>query len=330
MLHTPSVVDVSVNARHRLKKPTPPSRPPVSSRSADVAEDLRHGLVPVAEGVRLHYVVAGQGEPVVLLPGWPQSWYAWRFIIPLLVAAGRKVYAVDPRGFGDSDMPAGGYDLDTAAEDLHQFLDQLELLTDGGIDIVSHDTGSWIAHAHAAAFPEEVKTLVLSDAYIPGISPPPPSGYPDAQLNARQWHFYFNRVEGLPEVLIQGREREFLSWFFGPVKLARTWAIDSDAFEEYLRVFLRPGAVRAGLNYYREVFSERGRASSAIRRERPLPMPILTLGGSYADADNLHQTMMQFSSNVSNRVFEGIGHHVTEECPEEMTAAILEFWRGSK
>ncbi|MDT2008414.1 alpha/beta hydrolase [Rhodococcus opacus] len=314
------------SASSRFGTATPPYPVPKHSHMSAQMHDLQHGLVPVAEGVRLHYVVAGEGDPVLLIPGWPQSWYAWRFIIPLLVEAGRRVYAIDPRGFGDSDMPSEGYGLDNVAEDVHVLIEQLGLAGPDGLDIVSHDTGSWIAHAHAAAYPQDVRTLVLSDAHIPWVSPLPERGYPDDSLNARQWHFYFNRVEGLSEALIHGREREFLSWFFGPSKLARTWVIDSEAFEEYLRVFSKPGAVRAGLNYYREVFSPRGRAAGEARKQKQLSMPILTLGGSYADADNLFHTMRQFSTDVRDRVFEGIGHHLPEECPEEMAAEIVAFW----
>jgi pimeloyl-ACP methyl ester carboxylesterase len=322
--------DQTPSSRPVRQPPTPPSLAPVGSRSAGVVKGLMHGLVPVADGVRLHYTRAGVGDPVLLLPGWPQSWYAWRYMVPLLVAAGRTVVAVDPRGFGDSDVPVGGYDLETAARDVQALIEALGLLGESGVDIVSHDVGSWIAHAHAAAFPDSVRSLVLSDAYIPGVSPPPPAGYPTAELNARQWHFYFNRIEGLPEALIHGREREFLAWFFGPVKLARTWTIDDAAFEEYLRVFSRPGAVTAGLNYYRRVFSSEGLAAAARRSHRPLTMPILTLGGSYADADNLFRTMRQFTDNVKNRVFDGIGHHLPEECPQEMSDEILSFWKDNE
>jgi pimeloyl-ACP methyl ester carboxylesterase len=310
-----------------LAKPSPPSAPPPGSRSRSVAADIRHGLVPVDDDVRLHYVVAGQGDPVVLLPGWPQSWYTWRFVIPHLVNAGRTVYAVDPRGFGDSDVPPGGYDLETGARDLHRFVEQLALTDAGGVDIVSHDIGSWIAHTHAIIYPDDVRRLVLSDAYIPGVSPPPPAGYPDAQLNARQWHFYFNRVEGLPEALILGREATFLAWFFGPQKLARTWAIEPDAFAEYLRVFSRPGVVRAGLNYYREAFSTNGVAQAKARSTQTLSMPVLTLGGEYADADNLYHTVRHHCPTVTNEVFAGVGHHITEECPDDVAQSILRFWR---
>src|SRR5262245_4329922 len=75
--------------------------------------DVTHHVVRM-DGLRFHYVTAGSGEPVVLIPGWPESWIAWRKMIPLLVKAGRQVYVLDPRGFGDSDKPEGGYDLDTA------------------------------------------------------------------------------------------------------------------------------------------------------------------------------------------------------------------------
>jgi alpha/beta hydrolase fold len=98
----------------------------------------------IVNGVRLHYVTVGKGEPVLLLPGWPQSWYAWRFVMKELAASGREVFALDPRGFGDSEKPASGYDLATASDDVHAFIQAAGLARPGGIDIVSHDVGTWI------------------------------------------------------------------------------------------------------------------------------------------------------------------------------------------
>jgi len=154
----------------------------------------------------------------------------------------------------------------------------------------------------------------------------PQPGYPDRFLNTRSWHFGFNRVLDLPEVLIAGREREFLQWFFSSFKSTRHWTVDSDAFEEYLRVFAAPGGVRSGLAYYRHVFSAQGLAAGAERAKTTLNMPILCLGGSDADGDTLLKTMSQFSTNAQGIVFEGIGHHVPEECPEELSDAIIRFW----
>ena len=323
MTITDDLASPGITATSPLDPPSPPCR----SLSPRPRAHWTHGVVEVDQGVRLHYVVEGEGEPVVLLPGWPQSWYAWRFVIPLLVAEGRQVFALDPRGFGDSDLPPEGYSLAQGAHDLHVFLRQLGLDQPGGVDIVSHDIGSWLAHAHAVTYPADVKRLVLSDAYIPGASPAPSADWPDIDLVRRQWHFYFNRVEGLPEALIHGKEREFLTWFFGPAKLVRTWTIEPDAFEEYLRVFRRPGAVRAGLSYYRDAFSPQGRSASAQRRGEKLPMPVLTLGGEHADADNLYKTVREQAAQLDHQVFSGVGHHLPEECPEEMAASISAFWR---
>src|SRR5262249_29693095 len=134
------------------------ARPALAQTAPAPFGDVAHHVVRV-DGLRDHYVTAGAGEPVVLIPGWPGSWIAWRKVIPLLVKAGRQVYALDPRGFGDSDKPEGGYDLDTAARDLHGFLAATGLSRPGGVDIVAHDVGTWIGHAHAAMFPGAVKRL---------------------------------------------------------------------------------------------------------------------------------------------------------------------------
>ena len=121
---------------------------------------IEHHVAKI-DGIRFHYVTAGTGDPVLLLPGWPESWIAWRKVLPLLVGAGRSVVVLDPRGFGESDKPAGGYDLDTAARDLHGFLAATSLATSGGIDIIAHDVGTWIAHAHAVNYPADVKRLAV-------------------------------------------------------------------------------------------------------------------------------------------------------------------------
>ena len=176
--------------------------------------EVAHHVVRV-DGLRFHYAAAGSGEAVVLIPGWPEmSWIAWRKVVPLLVKAGRQVYVLEPRGFGDSDKPQGGYDLDTAARDLHGFLIATGLNRAGGVDIVAHDIGTWIAHAHAAAYPGDVKRLVLTEANVPGVSPPAPAGIPSEAANLKSWQFAFNRLDDLPEILVQGRERAYLTWLF--------------------------------------------------------------------------------------------------------------------
>jgi pimeloyl-ACP methyl ester carboxylesterase len=195
---------------------------------------FRHGTALVA-GVRLHFVEGGEGAPILLLPGWPQSWYVWRYVMPLLASAGRRVIALDPRGMGDSDRPASGYDMGTVAAEIHGFVEALGLRASGPLDVVGHDVGTWIGYAYAADWPSDVRRLALFDAALPGISPPPAAGIPSADVNLRTWHFAFNRLDDLPEILLAGREREFLTWLFR-AKAVRRWAITATDLEEYVRV----------------------------------------------------------------------------------------------
>jgi len=297
-----------------------PQRPPAE------LVDARHETV-VVNGVKLHYVVVGEGEPVVLVPGWPESWYAWRRVMPTLVRNGRRVFALDPRGFGDSEKPLAGHDPDTTAKDLHAFIEALDLAMGGGVDIVGHDVGTWIAYNHATRFPHDVRRLVLTEAAIPGVSSLP-GGIPDHAKNNKTWHFAFNRLDGLPEILVKGHEREFLNWFFNN-KTLRKGTFDEAAIDEYVRVFSSPGAARAGFDYYRAAFDDVAIAQAKSEAPRRLTMPVLALGGEGGVSDALLRTVQALGDNVHGAVIAGCGHYLPEECPEELTRAILDFWKSN-
>jgi pimeloyl-ACP methyl ester carboxylesterase len=277
-----------------------------------------------ANGVRLHYVTFGKGEPVLLLPGWPESWYAWRFVMKQLAASGREVYALDPRGFGDSEKPASGYDLATSSDDIHAFIQASGLAHAGGLDIVSHDVGTWIAYAHASAHPEDVRRLVLSEALIPWTAPP--AATPSDAQNIKSWHFGFNRLNDLPETLVQGHERAYLGWLFAN-KSVRGWTIDPAALDEYVRVFSAPGAARAGFDYYREAFNASGMKQMKTRLEHKLPMPVFTLGGEGSLGPNMLLNLQPLAENVRGEIVTGCGHYLPEECASEFTQAVSGFWR---
>lgn len=257
---------------------------------------------------------------MLLVPGWPQSWYAWRFVAPQL-ADGRRVVIVEPRGLGDSEQTASGYDLATAADDLLAVAGQLN----GGdpVDIVAHDLGTWISHALAATHPEAVRSMVLVDAGIPGVTTLP-SGIPDEAGNIRSWHFGFNRLQGLPELLIEGRERPYLEWLFRS-KSVRHDVFDEVALDEYARVLAAPGALGAGMEYYRRAFSAEGLAVARDRGEHPIPMPVLTVGASGGVGSSLFDALSSRGSRVEGTVLD-CGHYVPEERPDDLVAAIRGFW----
>ena len=288
---------------------------------------FRHRAALVG-GVRLHFVESGGDgggkPPILLLPGWPQSWYAWRLVMPLLAATGRRVVALDPRGMGDSGHPASGYDMRTVAAEVHGFVQEAGLAADGGIDVVGHDLGSWIGYAHAADWPGDVRRLAVMDALLPGVSPAPPGGIPSALANLKTWHFAFNRLDDLPEALIQGREREFLTWLFAS-KSAESWRIGPEALNEYVRVFAAPGALRAALAYYRAAFSPEALAQNGDRARRKLSIPVLALGAENGVGDMLLDTMRLVAADVSGGTVSACGHYMPEERPGTLAAELLLF-----
>lgn len=288
---------------------------------------FRHDAVSVG-GVRLHFVEGGSGAPVLLIPGWPQSWYAWRYVMPLLRESGRRVIALDPRGMGDSGWPTSGCDLRAVASDIHALVQVLHLTADGPIDVVGHDVGTWISYAYAADWPEDVRRLAVFDAALPGITNVPAIGVLPEAVNLKTWHFAFNRLDDLPEILLEGREREFLTWLFR-VKANRPWTITSTDLDEYVRVNAAPGATRAALSYYRHAFSPEGLKTNEERAIRPLSIPVLAFGADNGAGASLIETMKSIATTVSGGVFGDCGHYIPEEAPRRVAEELLRFWSST-
>lgn len=294
------------------------------------SKDVHHGVAFV-NGTRLHYVEGGadaQGDPILLIPGWPQSWYAWRLVMPKLLAAGHHVVALDLRGMGDSDHPLDGYDSKTIAADIHAFVEFKGLARAGRLHVVGHDVGAWMAYAHAADWPNDVLTLTVMEAALPGITPPAPAGIPSDEGNMRSWHFAFNRLPDLPEVLVQGHERAYLGWLFAQ-KSAKGYVFDQEALDEYVRVFAQPGGARAAFAYYRAAFSDSGLQQNRLRAVTRLSMPVLAVGGQFSVGDGMLNTMKLVAKDVQGVNIPGAGHFVLEESPGEVANALLHFLRNA-
>jgi len=291
-------------------------------RHSQFWKQFHHGTARVGN-LSLHYVEGGTGKPLMLIPGWPQSWYAWRYVMPNLVAAGRRVIAVDPRGVGDSDRPAGGYDMSTAAADMHGLAHSLGLLTDGPLDVVGHDVGAWIGYAWAADWRGDIRRLAVMDALVPGVSAPR-TDLPADEANLRSWHFAFNRLDDLPEILLAGRELAFLTWLFR-AKSLRPWAIAHEDVEEYARQLAAPGALRAASAYYKAAFAPDGLAENRRRSERPLTIPVLALGAERGVGQTIVDAMQVVAKDVSGKVLSGCGHYMPEEAPLRVVEALVRF-----
>src|ERR1700761_1427702 len=269
-------------------------------------EPLEHHHADLGD-VRLHYVTAGRGFPVVLLHGWPQSWYEWRKVMPGL-AAGFRVIAPDLRGLGDSSRPADGYDKKTVGGDIWRLVH--DVLGLEAFYLVGHDWGGPTAYAVAAAHPDAVRKLVILDVTIPG------DGSPGISQGGRRWHHAFHQTLDLAEALVAGREDIYLGWFYrnyGAVPLP-----DAD-IAEYLRVYRQPGALRAGFAYYRAIPQDMADNASVVARFK-LPMPVLALGGdrSWGRRMEVVESLRRMAVDVQGGVVEDCGHWMPEEQPGEL------------
>lgn len=262
-------------------------------------------------GARLHYVIGGHGPPVILLHGFPETWWAWRQVMPAL-ASSHTVIAPDLRGVGCSSVEPTGYDATTLARDIHGLVGSLELPT---VAIVGHDTGGWVAYAYARQYRGQTSQLVLSGAAIPGFGL-------DRLLDFRQPdqglpHLPFFIQPRVPELLISGREKQYFTVFIASSQMQRSGAVDV-----YARSYARPGRLTAALNQYRALYTD----ADDNRRvaDFPLTMPTLALGAggeTQLSADSLRQV----AQSVTEIAVPNAGHYLQEDKPAEFAHALGSF-----
>src|SRR5262245_14532696 len=285
--------------------------------------NVSHHFADLGE-VLMHYVTAGAGPPVVLLHGWPQTWWEWRHVIPGL-AEKYTVIAPDLRGLGDSSRPLAGYDKKTVANDVWLLVS--ERLGHKSFFLVGHDWGGPTAFALAAAHPQAVRRLVILDVVIPG------SGGDFSEAGQR-WHHQFHMTPDLPEALTEGRERIYLSWFY------RTFAYRPDAItpadlDEYARTYSQPGGMRAGFAYYRALLQDVV-DNKAMLAQAKLAMPVLAIGGavSYPHGRGRgsapEQSLRQVALDVRGAVVPECGHFIPEEAPDVLSKHLLDFFAAEK
>jgi len=270
--------------------------------------DVRHAMADIQPGLRLHFATAGRGiRTIVLLHGFPQTWWEWRRVIPALVADGFRVVAPDYRGAGDSWRPPGGYDKQTMANDIHQLLRQ-HLRIQGPVVLVGHDIGLMVAYAYAQAHQDEVSHLVVVDAPLPGTTV-----FDRLRNDPRVWHFAFHNARDVAEMLVAGRERQYLQAFFNARCLDPS-AIGQEDLEIYASAYAAAGAMRAGFELYRAFDQDAEDNRAALGRNGKLPMPVLAVGGAGSTSGPLVEKMMrEVPDHVAGLRVPGTADWIPEE-----------------
>jgi pimeloyl-ACP methyl ester carboxylesterase len=264
------------------------------------------------DGIKLHYLTAGHGPAVILLHGYTQTSRMWRPIIPLL-AAKFTVIAPDLPGIGDSDIPADGLDMKTAAIRIHALAKSL------GVEkarVVGHDIGLMVAYAYAAQFPSETEKLIVLDAFLPGVA-----GWEGVYNNPGIWHFRFNGPT--PEALVRGRERIYFDYFWNDFAADKTHSIPEADRAAYATAYARPGRMHAGWAYF--VSFQQAAKDFAQLSQAKLTMPVLAIGGEKANGQVLGEQMKLVATNATMIVLKDCGHWVLGEKPKETTDALMKF-----
>lgn len=263
-----------------------------SSRFADVG------------GEQVHYMIGGSGPALVLLHGWPAAWVSWKKIMPAL-ATRFTVIAPDLRGLGDSSVPADfQLDVPKAADNIFQLVQQLGQQT---IFLVGHDWGGAVGYSYALAHREQVMKFAILESL-------PTQTFTEVQLMQPQtfWFNWFQRIADLPEELVAGKERPYLSWFYKNFA-HRQDAIAPEDIDHYICTYTRPGSMRAGFEYYRDEEIGAQSQEALLASGGKLAMPVLAVGGQYSQADGVASAMNRVAQQVTPLIVPDAGHWVVEE-----------------
>ena len=264
------------------------------------------------DGLTLLYLTAGHGPALVLLHGYTQTSRMWTPIIPRL-AEKFTVIAPDLPGIGDSEIPADGLDMKSAALRIRALAKSLGV---GQARVVGHDIGLMVAYAYAAQFPAEVDKLVMMDAFLPGVD-----GWEAEYNDSGIWHFRFHGPT--PETLVRGRERTYFEHFWNDFAADKTHSIPETDRNAYTAAYARPGRMHAGWAYF-AAFPQTAKDFAQFSQTM-LPMPVLAIGGDKANGKVLNHQMKRVASDVTVVVLKDTGHWVLEERPKETADALVNF-----
>ena len=264
-------------------------------------------------GIRMHYLEAGQGSPVILLHGYAQNSHMWR---PLMRELGKahRVIAPDLRGFGDTTKADCCYDKKSMAVDIHALAKQLGIDKSG---VAGHDIGLMVAYAYAAQYPQAVDRIALMDAFIPGVG-----DTTNLFLLKDLWHFHF--YGKTPLALVTGRERIYFEHFWNDFAADGTKSVSEADRRFYTRKYALPGAMKAGMDVFRN-FDQDAKDNAEFARTK-LTMPMLVLGGEKSGGEFLISQARLVADDVQGTLVMGSGHWLIDEAPDQVIPKLVEFF----
>jgi pimeloyl-ACP methyl ester carboxylesterase len=266
-------------------------------------------------GVRLQYLAAGKGDPVLLLHGYAQNSHMWRPLIAEL-AKSRTVIAPDLRGFGGSSKPDAGYDKKTMAQDIHALATSLGLKR---VSVVGHDIGLMVAYAYAAQYPFEVERVALMDAFLPGVG-----DWTNVWLLRDLWHFHF--YGKTPLALVEGRERIYFEHFWNDFAADPVRSVSEADRQFYATAYAQPAAMRAGFEVFR-AFEQDAKDFAGFAKTK-LKMPMLVLTGEKASGEFLIAQSCLVAEQVEGVIIKGSGHWLMDEAPQQTIPKLVSFLAG--
>ena len=271
-------------------------------------DHFQHGATEIEPGVQLHHVEAGSGpRTMVLVHGYPETWWEWRHVMPIFAGAGFRVIAVDYRGAGNSLKPADGYDKQTMAKDIRMLLVE-HLAVDKAV-MVGHDIGMTVAFAYAGQ-------ALLTTGKL---------------RNSNLAHFFFHNARNhMAETLTAGCERIYLQDFFDRIAF-NLGAFGPEVIDHYASYYAAPGGMKAGFEVYRAFDQDVEDNAALLKSSGRLKMPTLFVAGAQSFLGTIAEAMLkEIAEDGSLALVERSGHYPPEENPEGFAEAVLEFIRNPK
>ena len=286
---------------------------------------LRSETVAV-EGTRLHYWIGGQpdGQPVILWHGFLSTGYAWREVATALVGAGMAVLVPDMRGYGDSDKPDGDadYDARALAQECRLLCARIGFGAGRPFMLAAHDMGAPPALIWAADHPEEVAGLLYIEAPVMlGEMLRTIIAYtPEAMARGSMWWWILPLAPGVPERLVVGHERAFLTWFYQGAT-ARPEVFTPEVVDEYLRTFAGREGVLGAMGVYRAAFTSIDQTERLTKAR--IKVPVVAMGGVKGLGAKVGEMVKLVAEDVRTELLPACGHFVPEECPDAVVKAVL-------